>query len=128
MNRYKVEVRTDSVWIVEAHSKSEAEELALTPWRITGCRGGPHSSSVMKVTNLSDPVQLVADLACQLQWHAFDEDGICKLCGASGLINHAKDCVLGRARHFLDAEKLPKPHICPTCGLAISVEREWRGE
>jgi len=55
---------------------------------------------VESIKNLSDPVQLVADLACRLQWCAF-ENGICKFCGGVPS-KHAKDCVLGRARYFLD--------------------------
>ena len=107
MNRYKVEVRTDTVVVVEGHSESEAEQkVFMLAWPLTGCCEGIRSSrvTVIRMTNLSDPVTLVADLACQLQWRAF-RDGICEFCGGGELDSHAKDCVLGRARHFLDQSK-----------------------
>ena len=105
MNRYKVEIRTDNVLGVEARSESGAEEKALRRvWAPVNCDVGLQSSHVTGITNLSDPTTLVADLACKLQWCAF-RDGICKFCGAGELVGHAKDCVLGRARHFLDESK-----------------------
>ena len=103
MNRYKVEICTKTDLVLEAHSEAGAEEKALRlAWPNTGCFEGLHSSSVTKVTNLSDPGKLIVDLAYHLQRYIFTA-GICQLCGGVPG-NHTKDCVLGRARYFLDNE------------------------
>jgi len=105
MNRYKVEICTNTVLVVEACSENEAEKKALNlAWPLTGCCEGLHSSHVTKMTNLSDPAKLIADLSCRLQRCAF-ENGICKFCGGVPS-KHAKDCVLGRARYYLDKGEL----------------------